>query len=140
MGIQGLILVREPYFNEAGYEKQKGAQQGNENSRMYNEMAVLKLVQSMTKLARNPQVPFQEEIQQHFQESGKKLTTRLLKWKTVSLEHMESLASTPTTPGTSIKACHGLDMPDFPLVPASKGFCLTLDKAIQNFQSALEAI
>jgi len=140
VSIQGLILVREPYFNEAGYEKQRGAQQGNENSRMYNEMAVLKLVQSMTKLARNPQVPFQEEIQQHFQENGKKLTSRLLRWKAVSLEHMESLASTPTTPGTSTKASQGLDMPDFPLVPASKGFCLTLDKAIQNFQSALEAI
>jgi ubiquitin-conjugating enzyme E2 O len=41
----GLILVSEPYFNEAGYERQKGTQQGIENSRMYNEMALLKLVQ-----------------------------------------------------------------------------------------------
>jgi ubiquitin-conjugating enzyme E2 O len=37
--------VPEPYFNEAGYEKQRGSQHGQENSRMYNEMAVLKLVQ-----------------------------------------------------------------------------------------------
>ena len=37
--------MSEPYFNEAGYEKQRGTQQGQENSRMYNEMAVLKLVQ-----------------------------------------------------------------------------------------------
>ena len=28
-----------------GYEKQKGTQQGQENSRMYNEMAILKMVQ-----------------------------------------------------------------------------------------------
>ena len=41
----GLILVSEPYFNEAGYEKQRGTQHGQENSRMYNEMAILKLVQ-----------------------------------------------------------------------------------------------
>ncbi len=41
----GLILVSEPYYNEAGYEKQKGTQQGHENSRMYNEMAILKMVQ-----------------------------------------------------------------------------------------------
>lgn len=41
----GLILVAEPYYNEAGYERQKGTQQGRENSRMYNEMVVLKLVQ-----------------------------------------------------------------------------------------------
>ena len=44
----GLILVSEPYFNEAGYEKQRGTQQGQENSRMYNEMALLKLVQVCT--------------------------------------------------------------------------------------------
>jgi len=42
-----LILNREPYYNEAGYEKQKGTQTGLENSRLYNEMAVLKLVQVM---------------------------------------------------------------------------------------------
>jgi len=41
----GLILVKEPYYNEAGYEKQRGSQHGAENSRMYNEMAVLKLLQ-----------------------------------------------------------------------------------------------
>ena len=40
-----LILVSEPYYNEAGYQKQKGTQQGMENSRMYNEMAILKLTQ-----------------------------------------------------------------------------------------------
>lgn len=43
--LPGLILVAEPYYNEAGYERQKGTQQGRENSRMYNEMVVLKLVQ-----------------------------------------------------------------------------------------------
>lgn len=37
--------MSEPYYNEAGYEKQKGTQQGQENSRMYNEMAILKMVQ-----------------------------------------------------------------------------------------------
>ncbi|MPC13563.1 (E3-independent) E2 ubiquitin-conjugating enzyme [Portunus trituberculatus] len=49
ISIQGLILVSEPYFNEAGYERQKGTQQGRENSRMYNEMVVLKLIQAMAK-------------------------------------------------------------------------------------------
>lgn len=61
----GLILVMEPYFNEAGYEKQKGSQQGKENSRMYNEMVLLKLVQSMTKIALHPPPVFQTEIQDH---------------------------------------------------------------------------
>ena len=43
--LTGLILVDEPYYNEAGYEKQRGQQIALENSRMYNEMALLKLVE-----------------------------------------------------------------------------------------------
>lgn len=39
-----------------------GTQQGNENSRMYNEMVLLKLVQSMTKMVLNPPEPFRREI------------------------------------------------------------------------------
>ena len=37
--------MSEPYYNEAGYEKQRGTPQAVENSRMYNEMAILKLIQ-----------------------------------------------------------------------------------------------
>jgi len=37
--------VDEPYYNEAGYEKQRGQQIALENSRVYNEMALLKLVE-----------------------------------------------------------------------------------------------
>jgi len=48
--VQGLILNPEPYYNEAGYEKQKSTQTGYENSRVYNEMAVLKLVQVSTEI------------------------------------------------------------------------------------------
>merc|ERR1719369_1132610 len=143
VSIQGLILVREPYFNEAGYEKQKGTQQGEENSRMYNEMAVLKMVQSMTKLVKNPPKPFATEIMDHWRENARKLITRLLLWKKISVEQLENIATpvTPTTPGIlSSLATDTADMPDFPLVPASRGFCLTLDKAIKQFQEALKSV
>ena len=60
--------MNEPYFNEAGYERQKGTQQGHENSRMYNEMVVLKMVQAMTRLALHPPEAFKDEIQQHLKE------------------------------------------------------------------------
>ena len=64
--------MSEPYFNEAGYEKQKGSQQGNENSRMYNEMAVLKLIQALTKLLLNPPSVFKDEILTHFRSNASK--------------------------------------------------------------------
>ena len=54
ISIQGLILVPEPYFNEAGFTRQKGTTTGDENSRLYNEMAVVKVVESMTRMASFP--------------------------------------------------------------------------------------
>src|SRR5690348_15336196 len=69
----GLILVAEPYYNEAGYEKQKGTEQGRENSRMYNEMVLIKLVQSMSRQIVNPPAPWIKEIKQHIYEHGPRL-------------------------------------------------------------------
>jgi len=143
VSIQGLILVREPYFNEAGYEKQKGTQQGEENSRMYNEMAVLKMVQSMTKLVRNPSQAFAKEIMEHWRDNAGKLMTRLMMWKKISLGQLQSSATpvTPTTPGIFANLTTGIvDLPDFPLVPASKGFCLTLDKALKHLEESLKSV
>ena len=135
VSIQGLILVREPYFNEAGYEKQRGAQMGCENSRMYNEMAVLKLVQSMTRMARCPPEPFKREIVQHLRERGECLAARLEGWREVSLQRNRSV-DTPSSPAPPLT----VDLPDFPLVPASKGFCLTLERALVSLREALAGI
>ncbi|GBP38403.1 hypothetical protein EVAR_28200_1 [Eumeta japonica] len=121
VSLQGLILNAEPYFNEAGYEKQKGSQQGKENSRMYNEMVLLKLVQSMTRMLLNPPEPFREEILSHLRHSAAGLCRRLEAWVALS----------------NGKAAPDVPPPDFPLVPASRGFCLTLDSSLEAFRSAL---
>lgn len=76
VSIQGLILVREPYYNEAGYERQKGTQEGCENSRTYNEMAVLKLVQSMTRLLLNLPETFHDEIKTYCRAHAPRLIER----------------------------------------------------------------
>lgn len=68
--ITGLILVPEPYYNEAGYEKQRGSQQGMENSRMYNEMVLIKLVQSMSRMLITPPAPWEKEAVTHIQKYG----------------------------------------------------------------------
>lgn len=120
VSLQGLILNSEPYFNEAGYEKQKGTQQGNENSRMYNEMVLLKLVQSMTKLIMNPPEPFRTEVSQHMRENAEELCRRLEGWVAISNNQ-----DTDVPP------------PEFPLVPASRGFCLSLRSSLDAFRVAL---
>ncbi|XP_072932156.1 (E3-independent) E2 ubiquitin-conjugating enzyme UBE2O isoform X2 [Epargyreus clarus] len=122
VSLQGLILNAEPYFNEAGYEKQKGTQQGKENSRMYNEMVLLKLVQSMTKMLMNPPEPFREEILQHMRASAAALCLRL--------EGLVALSGGGALPPD-------VPPPDYPLIPASRGFCLTLRSSLEAFRAAL---
>lgn len=76
----GLILVNEPYYNEAGFDSDRGLQEGYENSRCYNEMALIKMVQSMTQLLQNPVEVFKQEIQEHFISNGWRLVHRLEAW------------------------------------------------------------
>lgn len=76
----GLILVNEPYYNEAGFDSDRGLQEGYENSRCYNEMALIKMVQSMTQLLQNPVEVFKQEIQEHFLSNGWRLVHRLEAW------------------------------------------------------------
>lgn len=118
VSIQGLILVSEPYYNEAGYEKQTESQQGYENSRTYNELVILKLVQSMTAMLLSPPEVLKHEIYSHFSEKGLKMYERLKKW------------------------CSDSDCfkPEFPLLPVSKGLRLSLNTSLEQFQKALKQV
>lgn len=112
VSIQGLILVSEPYYNEAGYEKQVESQQGYENSRTYNELVILKLVQAMTVLSVSPPEVFKDEIMTHFSQQGQTFCERIEKWTSKTNPHC----------------------PDFPLLPVSKGFLLSLQCALTSFK------
>ena len=115
VSIQGLILVAEPYYNEAGYERQTHTQQGYENSRTYNEFVILKLVQSMTELLNAAPKIFQIEVLAHFQSNGEKMCERLMKY------------------------CEDEPLkPEFPLLPVSKGLKLSLISALSSFKQALK--
>ncbi|XP_037093739.1 (E3-independent) E2 ubiquitin-conjugating enzyme-like [Pollicipes pollicipes] len=130
VSIQGLILASEPYYNEAGYEKQRGSQQGAENSRLYNEMVILKLVQSLTEILKNPPCVFVEEVGEHMRTRAHRLIARLRHWLEVS-----EAGGTPTT--AEGKPAE-FDRPDFPLLPASRGFGITLRKALKTFEQTLQ--
>lgn len=139
VSIQGLILVPEPYFNEAGFDKQKGSQQGKENSRMYNEMVVLKLVQAQTKLIQHPPPVFKDIIIGHFKRHANKLLQRLELWMEISEQHNNQHPLSPVTP-TTFKQISDVDnkiLPEFPLIPASRGFCITLRKTLAIFKEVL---
>ncbi|XP_055923942.1 (E3-independent) E2 ubiquitin-conjugating enzyme [Eupeodes corollae] len=135
VSIQGLILVAEPYFNEAGYEKQRGTQQGTENSRMYNEMAIIKLVQATTKLLSNPPPIFREQIVEHFKKNGQSMYNRIKGW----MELSQQIAMTPDKEQQPPLFKNG-NAPDFPLVPASRGFCLTVSGLLETFHKKLDIL
>uniref|UniRef100_A0ABM5FMF4 (E3-independent) E2 ubiquitin-conjugating enzyme isoform X2 n=1 Tax=Pogona vitticeps TaxID=103695 RepID=A0ABM5FMF4_9SAUR len=80
ISIQGLILVNEPYYNEAGFDSDRGLQEGYENSRCYNEMALIRVVQSMMQLLRKPVEVFEQEIYEHFRCNGWRLVHRIESW------------------------------------------------------------
>ncbi|KAK8758140.1 hypothetical protein V5799_004223 [Amblyomma americanum] len=147
ISIQGLILVSEPYYNEAGYEQQRGCQQASENSRMYNEMVVLKLVQSMGRMIQNSPEVFKDEIEQHFRDNADRFVNRLESWLRLSDAWHQTSPDSAATPETlkafAEKGDYGVAgssaFPDFPLLPASRGFCLTLRKALTTFKEILRA-
>ncbi|NWI69333.1 UBE2O enzyme, partial [Todus mexicanus] len=80
ISIQGLILVNEPYYNEAGFDSDRGLQEGYENSRCYNEMTLIRVVQSMMQLLRRPVEVFEHEIREHFRCNGWRLVSRIESW------------------------------------------------------------
>ncbi|CAG7714167.1 unnamed protein product [Allacma fusca] len=121
ISIQGLILVPEPYYNEAGYEKQRGSQQGEENSRMYNEMVLIKLVQSMSRMYVNRHSPWENEITQYIRLHNRRLIDRYHKWLEMSENCQKS----------GVLAEEG--RPGFSLLPVSKGFSITLKKTLDNY-------
>jgi ubiquitin-conjugating enzyme E2 O len=64
----GLILNREPYFNEAGYETRRGYAESIEKSRRYNEMALIRSIDNLVQIVQHPPALFATEIRRHVNE------------------------------------------------------------------------
>ncbi|KAL4120293.1 hypothetical protein QTP88_013012 [Uroleucon formosanum] len=128
VSIQGLILVSEPYYNEAGFDSQRGQKLAKENSRVYNEMALIKVVQSMTNMLNmnNSDVKnagyFKEEILEHVKTHGPKLINTIENW--IKMSEKELTEDEKLVPG-------------YPLLPLSKGFCLSIIKALKDYKEIL---
>ena len=54
VSIQGLVLVEKAYYNEAGYEKQVGSEEGERNNAQYAEQAFLASLKTMMFSVRVP--------------------------------------------------------------------------------------
>ena len=108
-------------------------------------MAVLKMVQSLYLLAQNPPVVFKDEIIAHLKDKSDGLISRLQSWLELSQYQNSRLniteggnvfaESTKRLSNTVLeKATEG---PEFPLLPGSKGFCISLKKAIKQLEEVM---
>ncbi|KAH7283755.1 hypothetical protein KP509_34G022600 [Ceratopteris richardii] len=70
VSIQGLVLNANPYFNEAGYDKQMGTAEGEKNSLAYVENSFLLSCKSMLYLIRRPPMHFEDFVKDHFRRRG----------------------------------------------------------------------
>lgn len=103
-------------------------------------MVVLKLLQSMSKMIINPPEVFAEQILQHFRECGDSMYDRIKGWMDMSNTYNKNnLSSISDVDATDINSGNIFDeaskqkIPEFSLVPASRGFCLTLVGLLDTF-------
>lgn len=76
VSIQALVLCEQPYYNEAGYERQLGTSDGAHHARRYNEGALLLSLKSMSTSLRNSAEPFNGLIALHFSTASKRILRR----------------------------------------------------------------
>eukprot|EP00794_Sanderia_malayensis_P009375 gene9375-10362_t len=136
ISLQGLILCEEPYFNEAGYEKHKGTVEGAENSRLYNEMVIIKLLQCIQNLINHPVDAFKDEIHEFKVKQLSKLLQRVESWMIAFAPDRFSEEKFKEEKESMRK--DEFPKPGFPLLPLSYGFCLTLFRAWKSLSSLLD--
>ncbi|XP_076951510.1 putative ubiquitin-conjugating enzyme E2 24 [Bidens hawaiensis] len=66
LSLQALVLNKNPYFNEAGYDQQIGSPEGEKNSGSYNENAFLMSCKSMLYILHKPPKHFEALVEEHF--------------------------------------------------------------------------
>eukprot|EP00002_Diphylleia_rotans_P032386 TRINITY_DN6798_c0_g1_i2.p1 TRINITY_DN6798_c0_g1~~TRINITY_DN6798_c0_g1_i2.p1 ORF type:complete len:636 (+),score=103.67 TRINITY_DN6798_c0_g1_i2:173-1909(+) len=121
ISIQALVLIDFPYFNEAGYEKQRGTTEGQRNSLQYNETATLLTVRSMISSLQGLPEGYEPLARSHYRSRREAILTRL-----------EALQNSDASSG-----CTGGKLYPEPL---SVGFCASLKRLYPTLKRLLEEL
>ncbi|KAF9127721.1 hypothetical protein BGW39_005675 [Mortierella sp. 14UC] len=71
ISLQGLVLVPEPYYNEAGFEKFVGTEEAARNSELYNEKVYLLSLKTIQTILNHPPTPLGKEVRYFYFERQK---------------------------------------------------------------------
>jgi len=86
VSIQGLVLVSEPYYNEPGWERNRGTAHGTAESRKYNHSVMIEVLKSVIGQAQNPPDIFEQNTREHFLESSQQFVRRLESWFDITID------------------------------------------------------
>ena len=111
VSIQALVLCEQPYYNEAGYEKQQGSADGAFHARRYNEGALLLSLKSMMNTLAMPSPPFQKLILAHFAAARTRILARCRKLLTLKAAAQATL-EVSIGAGSSTAAAHAASESD----------------------------
>jgi ubiquitin-conjugating enzyme E2 O len=152
VSIQGLVLVDDPYYNEAGYEKQSGTEEGKRNGDQYNEQAFLASVRSMIATLRDPPMHFEQLIRAHFKKRSVKILEACAAYLNESCpigQHEKWRAEKRNAgragDGSGASASDPVGSPDDKKEkgpsrpPPTEGFKLTLRKLMPKLEAAFKA-
>uniref|UniRef100_A0AC34QZQ9 UBC core domain-containing protein n=1 Tax=Panagrolaimus sp. JU765 TaxID=591449 RepID=A0AC34QZQ9_9BILA len=101
ISIQALILVKFPYFNEPGFERQQGTSRGDEASRKYNlNIEQATLIHALYEQFKHPPPYFRDVIMRHFWLKKDDIIAQAEKWLSVNKvpTYVRSLSFEPGTP------------------------------------------
>jgi ubiquitin-conjugating enzyme E2 O len=138
LSIQAMVLVDEPYYTEAGYEKQAGSGEGRANSLLYNESALLLGLRHVVSSLRYGGAPedFEEFTATHYRALGPKILGRCKK-----LLAIEAVAGGSSGAGPSTgRAAASSSAPPSGLPYSSVGFKRSLEALLPRVEATVAAI
>ena len=86
VSIQGLVLVHDPWFNEPGYEAQRGSPSGKASSEKYNkQIRGYTMRWAMLDQLEKPHPLFKDVIKTHFLLKRKEILRQVADWDKTSI-------------------------------------------------------
>ncbi|EPZ36056.1 hypothetical protein ROZALSC1DRAFT_28547 [Rozella allomycis CSF55] len=127
LSLQALVLVREPYYNEAGYTKYQGTDEGQVASIRYLENAFLGSVKSILHILNHPPSNYEALVKFYYIDCGnlEKVIQRCEALVHSSQEHEENICSWYDS----------TNQDQFPLKRISKGGAKLLTPIIETLKS-----
>ena len=132
LSLQALVFVDEPYYNEAGYQKQRGTEEGHKNSEVYNESAFLLCIRHVIQTLKKGVVPPEcfDIAVAHYRTVGSKILDRCRQLaQAESVEQADNTARSETNDGPLGVEAY-----------LSSGFRRSLSQLIPVLEKALKSI